>query len=109
MRTDRLARLTRTIEHSVSLAAALVLLWMVTPEPVKTEIRSRLTMVRRELLRARRVHRERRTLESEAWHVGQIVRDYDRSRDAVSFANALRISLPHPGPGSSDLGETPDI
>lgn len=107
MRTDHLGRITRTIEHSVSLACALVIIWMITPEPVKTEIRSRLALVRRELLRARRVHRERRILESEAWHVGQIVRDYDRSRDASAFADALRIPLPHPPPGPPDLGEAP--
>jgi methylphosphotriester-DNA--protein-cysteine methyltransferase len=104
--TDGLARAVRLVEQTMTLVVAAVLIWQLTPEPVKAEVRAQLEVWHREWLRAARVRRERRVLESEAWHVGQILNDYGRNGDAERFARALGFDgtdLPGRHPG---LGET---
>ena len=97
------------LERVAAVTFTAVILWQILPQSVKQAAKAKLAVLPREVRRYRRVRHERRMLESEAWHVGQIINEYGRVGHGTKWlTGALGISgdLPDVGGRSEGLGET---
>jgi hypothetical protein len=89
---DVLEDICRTVEQAMTVLCAAMVLWQILPESFKERVRAQIRLVVADVERMRAAHRDRLKLRSEAWHVGQIVRDYDAGRDRARFIRSLCVA-----------------